>query len=227
MRLSHEDTSKIDALEKEMLKKNDEGRSMACPFQHLRPNPTGEWDYNWSIENWGTKWEADIIDWERSGDNEITIYCNTAWSPPTALYEYLTDEGWTIYAVYHEPGMAYAGMFTDTDGDDYYEYDITDKESIENLPSDIVDFAGLEDAHEDWLANEEEERLRDLPRTEWYEGTVNPHREGRYEIHTKDYPYDHYASFNGEDWGFNWDGEAIIPTKWRGLVEEYTDTEGN
>jgi hypothetical protein len=51
MRLYNQDTAKIDALEAEMSKKNDDGHSMAEPFQHLRPNPSGEWDYNWSVEN--------------------------------------------------------------------------------------------------------------------------------------------------------------------------------
>ena len=225
IRLYNQDTVKIDELEKEMQKKNDEGRSMACPFQHLRPNPTGEWQYDWSVENWGTKWEADIIDWDRTGDNELTIYCNTAWSPPIALYEYLTAEGWEVDAIYHECGMAYAGQYTSDGGDDYYEYDISDKDSIDNLPSDVIDFAGLEDAHYEWMEREREERLAELPRTEWFDGSVKPARVGLYEINTADRTWDHYADWDGNDWGFNWDGEAIIPTRWRGLVEEFTEAD--
>jgi hypothetical protein len=118
--------------------------------------------------------------------------------------------------------MSYAGTYTSAAGDDYYEYDITDKESIENLPSDVVDFAGLEDAHDEWMESEREERLRELLRTEWYDGKVKPVREGRYEIQTKDYQYDHYADWNGNDWGKTWNDKKIKPTQWRGLIEEVT-----
>ena len=26
--------------------------------QHILPNPKGEWDYDWSVNNWGTKWDV-------------------------------------------------------------------------------------------------------------------------------------------------------------------------
>lgn len=223
MRLSHQDKDKIDALQAELEKKNDDGHFMAEVFQHLCPRPADQEDnwYDWNISNWGTKWDASLIDWDRSDDNTITIYCDTAWSPPTALYQYLYNNGWEVEAYYHEGGCAFAGIWSDGD-DDYYEYDVTDKESIENLPSDLVDFAGLENAHEEWMENEREERLRDLPRTEWYDGSMKPARKGSYEINTADRSWDHYAEWNGEDWGFNWDGEPIVPTRWRGLITEFT-----
>jgi hypothetical protein len=58
--------------------------------------------------------------------------------------------------------------------------------------------------------------------TEWYDGKVKPVREGRYEIQTKDYQYDHYADWNGNDWGKTWNDKKIKPTQWRGLIEEVT-----
>ena len=224
IRLYNEDKSKIDALEVEMSKKNDEGRSMACPFQHLRPNPSGDWDYNWSVENWGTKWDASIIDWDRTGDNEITIYCNTAWAPPIALYEYLTEEGWDVDAIYHESGMAYAGTYTTGSGDDCYEYDITDKQSIEDLPADIVDFAGLEYAHEEWMERERDDRIAALPRTEWFDAKVKPMSNGRYEVTTKDYEYAQYADYTDGKWT-RWTGDKVKVVQWRGLLQEFTDAD--
>jgi hypothetical protein len=221
MRLYHEDKSKIDALEAEMQKKNDAGHSMACPFEHLHPNPAGEWQYDWSVNNWGTKWEADIIDWERSGDNEITIYCNTAWSPPIALYDYLGEQGWQVDAIYHEGGMAYAGIYKDG-CDEYYEYDVTDKGSIDELPSDIIDFAGLETAHDEWLEREFEDRLVGLPRTEWYPVKVKPTQNGRYEVTTKAWEFPQYCEYKDGNWG-RWVGDEIKVVQWRGLIKEYTN----
>ena len=140
-----------------MSRKNDEGHSIAEPFNFLRPNPAGEWQYDWSVNNWGTKWEAGIIDWERRDDNEIWISFESAWSPPTALYDFLVEEGWEVEALYHEPGMSYAGQFTTDGGDDYYDYDVTDLENIECLPEDVIEFADLRYAHERWKEENEEE----------------------------------------------------------------------
>lgn len=221
MTLSNDDVAKIDALEAEMSKKNDEGRSMAEPFQHLRPNPTGEWQYDWSCENWGTKWDASIIDWERRDDNTIVIYCDTAWSPPVALYDYLTEEGWHVDAVYHECGMCYAGQYTSEMGDDYYEYDVADQNTIDDLPSEVQDFAGLEDAHQSWKENAINEYLEDLERTEWYVGQT-PAQDGRYEVQTEAWPYPQWCDFKDGKWS-RWDGDDIKVTQWRGLVEEFTD----
>lgn len=149
--LRHSDKSKIDALDAEMSKKNDEGRSMAKPFNHLRPNPSGEWQYDWSCENWGCKWDANIIEWERLDDNMIRLHVKTAWSPPVALYEYLTEQGWKVEALYHEPALQFAGNYSSDFGEEYGEYDIADLESIEALPEDVIEFAGLREEHETGL----------------------------------------------------------------------------
>ena len=146
--LSHEDKAKVDALEAELANKDGKG-----VFEHLRPNPTGEWQYDWSVENWGTKWDASIIDWERYDDKTIWISFSTAWAPPTTLYEFITEDGWQVEGYYHEPGMCFCGKFTNEDGDEYYEYDLSDRDDLESLPSDIEDFCGLLDYHDECKAN--------------------------------------------------------------------------
>lgn len=155
--LSHSDKAKIDALFAVL---SDEQNNEA--FYHLRPRPADQdedW-YNWNISNWGTKWDIHTIDYSRADDHTIWISFETAWSPPIALYEYLVDEGWEVEAFYHESGMAFCGKFTNEDGDEYYEYDFSDRESIEALPQDIEDFTGLLDYHdsckEDGYFDEEE-----------------------------------------------------------------------
>lgn len=218
------DIAKIDALEAELSKKNDEGRSMAELFTHLCPNPAGKdaegW-YDWNCNNWGTKWDANIIDWDRSSDDEMIVYFETAWSPPIALYEYLTEQGWEVEALYHESGCAYAGQFIDGD-DNYFEYDRTDKQSIDDLPMDLIDFAGLENAHEEWKEEAVEEYLTDMERTEWFPKKVKPAYEGRYEVTTKAWTFPQYCNWTGEKWQ-RWSGDEIVVTQWRGLTEEFTD----
>jgi hypothetical protein len=148
--LYNEDKTKIDGLEQELSKEDSQ------VLNYLRPNPSGEWEYDWSVSNWGTKWDISPMDWEREDDNTIVMHFDSAWSPPTIIYDYLTEEGWSVRAYYHEPGMGFAGRYEDG-SDDYYEYDYTDRETVENLPEDILDFTNaLED-----LENYEQEQLED------------------------------------------------------------------
>ena len=69
--------------------------------------------YDWNLANWGTKW--DICDAMPSRQNEHTIYINfnTAWSPPIGFYEKMAELGFTIDAIYYEPGMCFCGSWED------------------------------------------------------------------------------------------------------------------
>lgn len=155
--LRNKDKTKIDALETEMQRKDENGESICEPFQYLRPRPEHDdedW-YNWNVNNWGTKWDASMIDWQREDDNTISLYFESAWSPPTALYDFLTEEGWEVDAVYHEGGMGYIGQFVDGI-DEYFEYDITDLETIECLPEELIEFGALRENHEYWKEENED-----------------------------------------------------------------------
>lgn len=41
--------------------------------------------YNWAIENWGTKWDAEAIDIELVSDTCVKYTFSTAWSPPIPI----------------------------------------------------------------------------------------------------------------------------------------------
>lgn len=162
--LCNKDKAKIDALVEALNEKNDAGDSVAQMFQHLRPNPTGEWDYGWSVDNWGTKWDAGIIDWEQQDDNTVWVSFQSAWSPPIKLYEYLTEQGWDLRAMYAEPGVGFCGSYESEFGEQYYEYDISDEEDLNYIREeneDLFDFAGLEYEREWYLENQEEENGTD------------------------------------------------------------------
>lgn len=75
--------------------------------------------YDWSVDNWGCKWDCDIASYERYGDS-ITVRFDSAWSPPVELYQYLVQNGWGVDATYYEPGAGYCGVFEDGK-DNYYE----------------------------------------------------------------------------------------------------------
>ena len=212
----HDNKEVIDGLEQELLKEKAE------PFNYLRPNPAGEWDYGWSCENWGCKWDVSMMDWEREDDHTIVMHFDSAWSPPIALYEYLeTEGGWSVRAMYHEPGMGFAGRFEDGFNEDF-ELDWTDRASIEELPEDILDFTNALEDLERYEEEQFEEELTDLERTEWFDASVNPVHVGRYEVTTVAWDFPQYCEWNGKTWS-RWEGDDLVVTKWRGLAEEYWD----
>lgn len=65
--------------------------------------------YSWSIDKWGTKWNAYGVSVEREGDERLVLKFDTAWSPPEPIFVALAtreevrglkfdikafDEGW-------------------------------------------------------------------------------------------------------------------------------------
>lgn len=150
--ISHDDETLIDALEQELMK-GDEARV----FNHLMPRPVEEEEnwYAWNINAWGTKWDMTPYDWDRNG-NSITMTFDSAWSPPVTLYETLTEEGWYVSAKYHEPGCVFIGKFEDG-FDEYYEYDITDEDAINELPEELIEFGNLLEEHQNWKENNQDD----------------------------------------------------------------------
>ena len=124
----------------------------------------GDW-YSWSVENWGTKWNTDAQDWSRDGDS-ISFWFDSAWAPPTALYDKITAEGYDVEAYYLEEGMGFVGKYSEG-ADEYYEY--TDSESLNDIPEDIVDNWNLRENLEEWEAENAEEEDEE----EWSEDRMD------------------------------------------------------
>ncbi len=67
--------------------------------------------YDWSIDNWGTKWNAGDVTQDHIGDRGFIIYFDTAWSPPVPVIEALIARfpEADIRLSYMEPGVGFAG----------------------------------------------------------------------------------------------------------------------
>lgn len=82
------------------------------------PQDSQNW-YNWSVENWGTKWDVSLegLEFNDNGDGTASIegWFDSAWSPPISAYDAFLEntEDCTIFASYYEPGLDYAGFYTD------------------------------------------------------------------------------------------------------------------
>ena len=88
------------------------------------PSEDGNDWYSWRVNNWGTKWDVsdeglEFIDYG-NGTSEITGWFDSAWAPPIGAYNKFLDDmdNCSIQASYHEPGMDYAGFYSD--GEDEY-----------------------------------------------------------------------------------------------------------
>jgi hypothetical protein len=220
--ITHPNKSKLDAIETALSDKTNQAL-----FNTILPNPSGEWDYEWSVNNWGTKWEASVHDWERQDDNTIWVSFDSAWSPPTQLYEFMEAvEGYTVVAMYWESGMGFCGRFADG-YDDYYDYDITDIDSINSLPEELLDFTDLLNRHEDWVADTEaEEEYQEylMTVTDWYPAEVNPVRPGNYEVKAAEAPsWPFYKKVFWDGTGWSLDGKEYKIAGWRGLREDPND----
>ena len=78
----------------------------------LENGETYDW-HDWRCVNWGTKWEPDIIHFDREDDTTVYWEMYTAWSPPEGIYNKLCEdwEDKDVYIswFYREDGMQFAG----------------------------------------------------------------------------------------------------------------------
>ena len=122
---------------------------------NLKKYGAKDW-YDWRVTNWGTKWDIELDNkYVSESGKMVTVTFNSAWSPPIAAYEKLKELGFEIYALYFEPGMAYAGVWND--GDDFMvEYCFEDDNWADNMPDDLADL--LQGEYEAWQMWQEEDK---------------------------------------------------------------------
>ena len=79
--------------------------------------------YSWANREWGTKWSMDVYGYTYDVDRDpeaIHISGNTAWSPPTALLENISQKfGVKVSLTYFEEGMDFIGASVIIDGVTY------------------------------------------------------------------------------------------------------------
>jgi len=75
--------------------------------------------YDWSVENWATKWDAcsSAVDY-KSGKDFAFYQFDTAWSPPVTWFEKMVQfYPWLDFEIeWEEPGMGFAGKLAATKG---------------------------------------------------------------------------------------------------------------
>ena len=128
----------------------------------------GNW-YDYCVGEWGTKWDV-------GGDSQTDIhpdgkmlhtYFDSAWAPPVRAYEKLTELGFTVGAMYYEPGMAYCGTWDSETGDNEYSLEGMSADQVaDELPSELDEAFGISECIREY----EEEETEEL--TEWIKDGV-------------------------------------------------------
>ena len=151
VRLTHEDPAKLEEIVQVIKKSeatNEYGETTHYGlFEHIIPFPdeiNNEWDYDWCVANWGTKWEADISYWE-DGDSWLVLDFDTAYCPPYGIYEALVEQGYLVNAAYMECGMDFWGIWID--GYDEIGGEMSDY-LVDKLGRSYVEWDALEEGSE-------------------------------------------------------------------------------
>jgi hypothetical protein len=131
----------------------------------------GNW-YDYCVGEWGTKWDvgADGTTDVHPDGKMLHTYFDSAWSPPIQAYEKLTAMGFTVGAMYYEPGMAYCGIWEDGN-DEYYNLEgMGSQQVIDELPVELDEAFGISECIAEYEAEEEEEL------TEWIKDGVEQNK---------------------------------------------------
>ena len=145
--LKHKDPRKIDLA---VIAFND---NKFC--ETFVPLPNGEWNYDFCVSNWGTKWEVDGEVLRQDRHTAVFVF-DSAWAPPVAVYEALCAADYEVVALYDEPGMAFCGrVIGDADyfNDDYREYANADPDEIRDIVgAELDDHFAITDRLAEWDA---------------------------------------------------------------------------
>jgi hypothetical protein len=102
----------LEAFLSECFSMNEHERK-TLDFEKIVPlGDTGDDWYNKQCDNWGTKWNVTDCNIDNE-DTSISIWFETAWSPPIPLLEALTKKytALSFTLEYSEGGMGFKGLF--------------------------------------------------------------------------------------------------------------------
>lgn len=139
---------------------DDGAEANAIRSNNIAKHGFASW-YDWRVNNWGTKWDVsdchvDRFNQEESGKATANFHFDSAWSPPIAFYDHLTELGFEVTAYYYEPGMGFCGKYENGE-DDGYEISGDSEWVVKNIPADIVEHFDIAESMREW----EEEELDD------------------------------------------------------------------
>jgi hypothetical protein len=130
----------------------------------------GNW-YDFCVNEWGTKWDVTIeagVDVNPNGQNLVASF-ESAWSPPTRVYDAMVEQGYSVKAYYFESGMGFAGIYEDGSDDCYSDWGDS-RGAKATLPQELDDFFAISESQAEY--EDENEEL-----TEWIKDGVEARKE--------------------------------------------------
>ena len=122
--------------DEKMMEKLKQGISKNNLLNEFIPREDDKEDwYEWSLENWGTKWEVNIERFKED-ENGIEVVFESAWSPPINFYNKMVEMGFEVKAAYLEIDMLLVGEFINGELK-HFELKL---ENYENLPEFILSY---------------------------------------------------------------------------------------
>jgi hypothetical protein len=116
--------------------------------------------YDFCVNEWGTKWDVGGDDYNEpidEGPNKVIMSFDSAWAPPTAAMDKLMDLGFSVRLYYYEPGMCFAGIYSE-DGDDYYDLsNLSSEQAKEELPEALDEMFCISETMAEYEEENEEE----------------------------------------------------------------------
>lgn len=100
--------------------------------------------YDWRVDNWGTKWEVEANLDSEHDETSVSIWFDSAWSPPVAAYDSFfkrmneLDRPIEIRAQYIEWGDSYCGEYVNG-SDECWLIPETLEEAKNDLPEEILE----------------------------------------------------------------------------------------
>jgi hypothetical protein len=111
--------------------------------------------YDWSIANWGTKWDVGGDEYTQANPNTCRFSFESAWAPPIQFFEHLESLGFQVEAMYYEPGMCFCGIYSDG-FDEYYEYSDMDSTDVAtHIPSQLDEEFSISESMAEWENDQE------------------------------------------------------------------------
>ena len=128
--------------------------------------------YDWSVSNWGTKWDVSTEGLELSEDGtSITGWFDSAWSPPITALEFLVErhEDIEVTNYFEEPGMDFAGVFRGDGGVHSVDEMSGIQEIVENIVlkdaqvddelfNELNEYFDFVESRQDWILEDAEEQ---------------------------------------------------------------------
>lgn len=85
--------------------------------------------YDWSITNWGTEWNCYEVRYTGGDETTIVIEFQTAWSPPTPIFDELERQGYSVNCYWQDEYPSNEGEY----GNPYDVFDIDHTVTVEYL----------------------------------------------------------------------------------------------